>query len=158
MENSKFYQALCESQEEEVIKLLEDSTNMDEDFKVRDTSGKTLLHMAVLKIKSVNVFKSLLNKVDFSVQDEEGNTAIDLLFDDEEFPDEAENVFQDFIREKIMESKKEDLEDLMLKGWLDNWLSEDDKVEDDKEDLKHFIAELPQAKVRDVDNVIDDKE
>lgn len=148
MENSKLYQAFCENNEEEALKLLEEKDENDEDFKTRDSSGKTLLHMAVLKIKSVNVFKSLLNKVDFSVKDDDGNTAVDLLLEDEDFPDEGENVFRDFVREKIMGSKKESLEDLMLKGWLDIWLGDDDKIDDDKEDVKLFTAELPKQKVR----------
>lgn len=148
MENSKVFKALCDNNEDEVLKLLEDTDGNAEDLKVRDSSGKTLLHMAVLKIKSLNVLKSLLKKVDFSVKDEDGNTAIDLLLEDEEFPDEGENVFRDFVREKIMGSKKDDLEDLLLKGWLDIWLADDDKVDDDKEDVKQFTATLPDTKTK----------
>ncbi|XP_045170494.2 uncharacterized protein LOC123532938 [Mercenaria mercenaria] len=148
MEKSKIFQALCENNEEEALKVIDDDEDTDKDFNVRDENGRTLLHNAVLKLKSVMVFKSLLNKVDFSVRDEDGNTAIDLLLDDEDFPDEGEHVFRDFVRERIMGSKKADLEDLMLKGWLDIWLSDDDNIDDDKEDVKEFTAELPQAKTK----------
>lgn len=148
MENCKVYQALCEGNEEEVKKALDDNDTTEDDFKLRDKNGKTLLHIAVLKLKSVEVFKSLLNKVDFTIRDDDGDTAIDLLLDDEEFPDEGENVFRDFVREKILRSKKEDLEDLLLKGWLDIWLADDDTVDDDKEEVKQFTAELPQEKTK----------
>ena len=146
METSKIFLALCQNNEEDAIKTIEEDDN-DDDFKVRDERGRTLLHNAVLKIKSVNVFKSLLKKVDFSVKDENGDTAIDLILEDDEFPEESEHIFRDFVREKIMGSKKMDLEELTLKGWLDIWLSDDDNVDDDKEEVKEFMKELPDTKV-----------
>ena len=144
MENSKLYEALLAANEEDALKELEKD---EDDFTVRDSHGKSLFHIAMEKIKSVNVFKALLNKVDFTIKDDEGKTAIDQMLEDEDFPDDAETVFKDFLREKIMGSKKEDLEGLLLKGWLDIWLSEEDKTDDLDEDLKDFLTKIPDCVV-----------
>ena len=142
METSKLYEIIADADEEEVLKLLENKDD-DQDFSLRDSHGKTLFHIAVEKIKSVNVFKALLNKVDFTLKDDDGETAIDIMMEDEEFPDDAEDVFRDFVREKILSSKKDDLESLVLKGWLDIALSEDDLSGDVDEEVKEFVAKLP---------------
>lgn len=147
MEKSKIFQALTEKKEEdEILKILEEDEN-EEDLSVRDESGKSLLHLAVTMVRSINVFKSLLNKVDFTVRDEEGNTAIDLALQDEDYPDEVEDVFRNFVREKIMNTKKEDLVEMELKGYVDAWLEEVEDKDDDDENIKLFKADLPKVKV-----------
>ena len=141
MENSKLYEALLlAADEEEILKEIENEN--EENFKQRDSHGKSLFIIAVEKIKSVNVFKALLNKVDFTVRDDNGKTAIDIMLEDEDFPDDAADVWRDFVREKILGSKKVDLEDMVLKGWLDLWLEEDTTDEMDNE-VKDFLEKLP---------------
>ena len=140
MESSQLYQAILAAVEEDILKALE---NEDEDFTQRDSHGKTLFHHAVEKVKSVNVFKELLKKVDFTVRDDDGKSAIDQMLEDEEFPDDAEDVFRDFVREKIMGSKKADLEGLMMKGWLDLCLADEDKTDDVDDEVKEFLTSIP---------------
>ena len=142
METSRLYEIITGADEEELLKALED-IDEEKDFSLRDNHGKTLFHIAVEKIKSVNVFKALLDKVDFTLKDDDGKTAIDMMMEDEDFPDDAENVFRDFVREKILHSKKEDLQSLVLKGWLDITLPDDDGSEEIDEEVKEFVTKLP---------------
>ena len=143
MENSQLFQALSDNNEDDFIKLLDDQDN-EKDLSMRDEHGRTLFHNAILKIKSVNIFKALLEKADFSVRDDEGNTAIDLAFDDEDFPDEIEEVFREYLRRKIRESAKDDLWGYLRRGWILNLLfNDDDKTDDDKEEVKEFVGKLP---------------
>lgn len=142
METSKLYEIIAGADEEEVLKALED-IDEEKDFSLRDSHGKTLFHIAVEKIKSVNVFKALLDKVDFTLKDDDGKTAIDMMMEDEDFPDDAENAFRDFVREKILHSKKEDLQSLVFKGWLDIALPDDDGSGEIDEEVREFVTKLP---------------
>ena len=148
METSKLYEIISGADEEEVLKALED-TDQETDFSLRDSHGKTLFHIAVEKVKSVNVFKALLNKADFTLKDDDGQTAIDVMFEDEDYPDEAETAFRDFVREKILHSKKEDIQNLVLKGWLDIELPEveDGGEEQVDDEVKEFVTKLPEQVV-----------
>lgn len=145
MESYALYQALANGNEEEALKHLDDP---DTDFSSRDTQGQTFLHVAARKLRSIQVIKALFSKVDFTTRDDEGNTAVDILFEDEEFPEEVETVIQEVVRERIMGSKKAELERLLRGGWLDLWLKEGEDVDEDKEDLKQFTADLPTTVVK----------
>lgn len=140
MEGTSLYQALVDQNEEEALKHLDDS---DVDFTARNAQGQTFLHIAAKQLKSLQVVKVLLGKVDFSTRDDDGNSAIDLMFEDEEFPEEVETAIQEAVRERIMESKKEELRALFKAGWLYLWLKDDENIDDEKEDLKQFTADLP---------------
>lgn len=145
MESSKLFKAINEQTEDDLFKLLDDPECKD-DLNQRDAHGKSLLHIAVEKLRSVNTFKALLNKIDFTIRDDDGNTAIDKALDDEDFPDDVEEVVKNFVHEKIISSKKEDLDKLVLKGWLDIWLKDEKDLADDKTDVKEFMEKLPKAK------------
>lgn len=139
MENTLLYKALIDKDEEEAIKHLDDT---DVDFSARNSKGETFLHVAAKTLKSLRVIRALFAETNFIIRDEEENSAIDLLLEDEDFPEEVETVIQEVVKGRIMGSKKADLQDLLKSGWLDLWLKEEECTGDDKEDLKQFVADL----------------
>ncbi|XP_052810541.1 caldesmon-like [Mya arenaria] len=144
MENSKLYQALVGCDESEALKQLEEP---EEGFDVsaRNERGETFLHVAVRTLKSIQVIKALMDKVDITTKDEDGNTAVENMFDDEDFPEEGESVFKEAVKRKIKGLKKKEREEMLLRGWLDLWLDDDDDDDDDDEEKKEFNSTVKQT-------------
>ena len=140
MEQTALYKAFTDKNEEEALKHLDDS---DVDYSARNVKGETFLHVAVRNLKSIKIIKTLFAEVDFSIKDEEGESVVDLLLQDEEFPEEVEEVIQEVVKGRAMGSKKAELEGLLRGGWLDLWMKAGEIVGEDKEDLKQFVADRP---------------
>ncbi|XP_061179822.1 glutamic acid-rich protein-like [Saccostrea echinata] len=151
----KLVEAIEGSKTEQVRAALEAA---DSTAPLRSTTGESPLHVAVRHRATPEVFKILLENTDFSARDVSGYTVADLVFSTEGLNPDYETILVNHIKAWILRGRVNELEKLLLSGWL-FWPVTVEQARNVSKELEDFITNIRQfqEKVEQLHKAIQDE-
>ncbi|KAK3109002.1 hypothetical protein FSP39_020707 [Pinctada imbricata] len=142
---------------------------LGEEVNKRGPDGKTVFQSAITDKVSPEILKFLLEEIDLTTRDENGDSVAEQIFKGN-FSADVEAAFITFVKGQILNGQPERLEKMLMSGWS-FWPVSKEQARNVSTELEDFITKLPelQSKItslhkaikedecRDVQNILDRK-